>query len=215
MKLPRWLLYTTAILVFLSWVPLALVMRARVTTSPQPRIHIIPDMDNQPKFKTQSRNPMFADRRAMRPPVAGAVPRGAVLGEPAVTSGKLGESWVEAIPIEIDRSLIERGRQRYDIYCSPCHGLAGFGDGMVARRADELLEGTWTPPTSFHSDLLRERPAGHLFNTITNGIRNMPAYGPQITVEDRWAIVAYVRALQRSQNATVDDVPDDIRAQLR
>ena len=215
MKLPRWLLYTTAILVFLSWVPLALVMRARVTTSPQPRIHISPDMDNQPKFKTQSRNPMFADRRAMRPPVAGAVPRGAVLGEPAVTSGKLGESWVEAIPIEIDRSLIERGRQRYDIYCSPCHGLAGFGDGMVARRADELLEGTWTPPTSFHSDLLRERPAGHLFNTITNGIRNMPAYGPQITVEDRWAIVAYVRALQRSQNATVDDVPDDIRAQLR
>jgi mono/diheme cytochrome c family protein len=138
-----------------------------------------------------------------------------VLGEPAVTSGKLGESWGEAIPIEIDRSLIERGRQRYDIYCSPCHGLAGFGDGMVARRADELLEGTWTPPTSFHSDLLRERPAGHLFNTITNGIRNMPAYGPQITVEDRWAIVAYVRALQRSQNATVDDVPDDIRAQLR
>jgi mono/diheme cytochrome c family protein len=215
MKLPRWLLYTTAILVFLSWVPLALVMRARVTTSPQPRIHIIPDMDNQPKFKTQSRNPMFADRRAMRPPVAGAVPRGAVLGEPAVTSGKLGESWVEAIPIEIDRSLIERGRQRYDIYCSPCQGLAGFGDGMVARRADELLEGTWTPPTSFHSDLLRERPAGHLFNTITNGIRNMPAYGPQITVEDRWAIVAYVRALQRSQKATVDDVPDDIRAQLR
>ena len=140
---------------------------------------------------------------------------GAVLGEPAVTSGKLGESWVEAIPIEIDRSLIERGRQRYDIYCSPCHGLAGFGDGMVARRADELLEGTWTPPTSFHSDLLRERPAGHLFNTITNGIRNMPAYGPQITIEDRWAIVAYVRALQRSQNATVDDVPADIRAQLR
>ena len=215
MKLPRWLLYTVAILVVLSWVPLALIMRARVTGSPQPRIHIVPDMDNQPKFKAQARNSMFADRRAMRPPVPGTVARGAVLGEPALTSGKVGEDWVESIPIEVDRTVIERGRERYDIYCSPCHGLAGFGDGMVAMRGDELLEGTWTPPTSFHSELLRTRPVGHLFNTISNGIRNMPAYGPQIAVEDRWAIVAYVRALQRSQNATVDDVPPEIRAQLR
>jgi mono/diheme cytochrome c family protein len=186
-----------------------------VTTSPEPRIHIIPDMDNQPKFKTQARNPIFADRRAMRPPVEGAVPRGTLLGNPALTSGKIGEEWVEAVPVEVDGEFLRRGRQRYDIYCSPCHGLAGFGDGMVAKRADELQEGTWTPPTSFHSDLLRERPDGHIFNTITNGIRNMPGYGPQITVEDRWAIVTYVRALQRSQNATVDDVPPEIRAQLR
>ncbi|MDH3814879.1 MAG: cytochrome c [Acidobacteriota bacterium] len=215
MSLPRWLLYTVAILVVLSWVPLALIMRARVTTSPLPRIHVVPDMDNQPKYKAQSRNPMFADRRAMRPPVAGAVARGATLGDSALMSGKAGEDWVEIIPVEVDRGLLERGRGRYEVYCSPCHGLAGFGDGMVAKRADELLEGTWTPPTSFHTDLLRERPAGHLFNTISNGIRNMPAYGPQIPVEDRWAIVAYVGALQRSQNATVDDVPPDIRAQLR
>jgi len=215
MKLPRWLLFTVAILVVLSWVPLALIMRARVTSSPQPRIHIVPDMDNQPKFKAQARNPVFADRRAMRPPVAGAVARGTILGDSALTSGKVGEDWVEVIPVAVDRGLLDRGRERYDVYCSPCHGLAGFGDGMVAKRADELLEGTWTPPTSFHTDLLRERPAGHLFNTISNGIRNMPAYGPQIPVEDRWAIVAYLRALQRSQNATVDDVPPDIRAQLR
>jgi mono/diheme cytochrome c family protein len=215
MKLPRWLLFTVVILVALSWVPLALIMRARVTTSPKPRIHVVPDMDNQPKFKPQSRNPMFADRRAMRPPVAGAVARGEMLGEPTLTSGKIGEDWVETIPVEVDRGLLQRGRERYDVYCSPCHGLAGFGDGMVAKRADELQEGTWTPPASFHSDLVRSRPVGHLFNTISNGIRNMPAYGPQIPVEDRWAIVAYVRALQRSQNATVDDVPPDIRAQLR
>jgi mono/diheme cytochrome c family protein len=172
-------------------------------------------MDNQPKYKAQSRNMMFADRRAMRPPVAGTVARGTTLGDSALTSGKIGEGWVEAIPVEVDGGVLQRGRERYDIYCSPCHGLAGFGDGMVAKRADELLEGTWTPPTSFHTELLRERPDGHLFNTISNGIRNMPAYGPQIEVEDRWAIVAYVRALQRSQNATVDDVPPDIRAQLR
>ena len=215
MKLPRWLLYVVVILVVLSWVPLALIMRARVTTSPQPRIHIVPDMDNQPKYKPQSRNVMFADRRAMRPPVAGAVARGETLGNPALTRGKIGEDWVEVIPVEIDQARLLRGRERYDIYCSPCHGLAGFGDGMVAKRADELLEGTWTPPTSFHTDLLRERAAGHIFNTIANGIRNMPAYGSQIPVEDRWAIVAYVRALQRSQNATVDDVPPEIRAQLR
>jgi len=173
MKLPRWLLYAVAILVVLSWVPLALIMRARVTTSPQPRIHVIPDMDNQPKFKAQARNPIFADRRAMRPPVEGAVPRGAILGDPALTSGKIAEDWVDAAPLEVDRELLRRGRERYDIYCSPCHGLVGFGDGMVAKRADELQEGTWTPPTSFHSELLRERPDGHIFNTITNGRNTM------------------------------------------
>lgn len=215
MKLPRWLLYAVAILVVLSWVPLALIMRARVTTSPHPRIHVVPDMDNQPKFKPQSRNPMFADRRAMRPPVAGAVPRSAVIGESALTTGKMGHDWVEVIPVKVDGGLLRRGRERFDIYCSPCHGLAGYGDGMVAKRADELLEGTWTPPSSLHTDLVRGRADGHLFNTISNGIRNMPAYGPQIPVGDRWAIVAYVRALQRSQNSTVDDVPPDIRAQLR
>jgi mono/diheme cytochrome c family protein len=158
---------------------------------------------------------MFADRRAMRPPVDGTIPQEEVLGEPALTTGKVEGSWVDAIPIEVDLALMRRGRERFDIYCSPCHGLAGFGDGMVAKRADELQEGTWTPPSSFHTDLVRGRPVGHIFNTISNGIRNMPAYGPQIPVEDRWAIVAYVRALQRSQHATVDDVPPDTRAQLR
>lgn len=86
---------------------------------------------------------------------------------------------------------------------------------MVSQRADQLQEGTWTPPTSFHTDLVRARSEGHLYNTISNGIRNMPSYGSQIPVDDRWAIVAYVRALQRSQNATIDDVPADLRAQLR
>jgi mono/diheme cytochrome c family protein len=215
MSLPRWLIYTVVILVVASFIPIALIMRARVTTSEQPRIHIIPDMDNQPKYKAQSRNPLFADRRAMRPQVEGTVARGTTLGNPALTSGKVGEEWVEAIPVTVDMALIQRGRERYDIYCSPCHGLAGAGDGMVAKRADELMEGTWTPPTSFHTDLIRQRPVGHIYNTISNGIRNMPAYGTQIPVEDRWAVVAYVRALQRSQNATVDDVPPDIRAQLR
>ena len=214
--MPRWLTSLVIILVALSWIPIALALRARVVKKTEPRIHIIPDMDNQPKVKAQSRFMLWADRRGMRPPVQGTVARGSVIGEPGLVLGKAdGDAWVEAIPVPVTMPLLERGRQRYDIFCSPCHGLAGYGDGMVATRADQLQEGTWTPPTSFHTDLVRERPAGHLFNTISNGIRNMPSYGSQIPVDDRWAIVAYVRALQRSQNATIDDVPADLQAQLR
>ena len=214
--MPRWLTSIVIILVALSWIPLALALRARAVKKTEPRIHIIPDMDNQPKVKTQSRFMLWADRRGMRPPVQGTVARSTVIGEPAIELGRAnGGAWVELIPVPMSMSMIERGRQRYDIYCSPCHGLAGYGDGMVAQRADQLQEGTWTPPTSFHTDLVRGRPAGHIFNTISNGIRNMPSYGSQIPVDDRWAIVAYVRALQRSQDATIDDVPADLQAQLR
>mgnify|MGYP001814404458 FL=1 len=214
--MPRWLTAIVVILVALSWIPVALALRARVVKKTEPRIHIIPDMDNQPKVKAQSRFMLFADRRGMRPPVAGTVARGSLIGDSSLEFGRTADDvWVEAIPVEMSMSLLERGRKRYDIFCSPCHGLSGYGDGMVARRADQLQEGTWTPPTSFHTELIRERPAGHIYNTISNGIRNMPAYGSQIPVDDRWAIVAYVRALQRSQNATIDDVPADLQAQLR
>jgi mono/diheme cytochrome c family protein len=214
--MPRWLTSIVVILVALSWIPVALALRARVVKKTEPRVHIIQDMDNQPKVKAQSRLMLFADRRGMRPPVPGTVARGAVIGDSALMLGTSeGDSWVETNPVPVSMSLLERGQQRYEIFCSPCHGLAGYGDGMVAQRADQLQEGTWTPPTSFHTDLVRERPAGHLFNTISNGIRNMPSYGSQIPVDDRWAIVAYVRALQRSQNATIDDVPADLQAQLR
>ncbi|MGD8439725.1 MAG: cytochrome c [Holophagae bacterium] len=214
--MPRWLTSTVVLLVVLSWIPLALAVRARVVKKAEPRIHIIPDMDNQPKVKPQSRFVLFADRRGMRPPVPGTVARGTVIGEPALTAGRnLDDSFIEAIPVPVTSPLLQRGRQRYDIYCSPCHGLSGYGDGMVSRRAEQLQEGTWIPPTSFHTEVVRGRPPGHIFNTITNGIRNMPSYSSQIPVADRWAIVAYVRALQRSQDATVDDVPADLRAQLR
>ncbi len=215
MKMPRWLFYLVVVVVVLSWVPLAVILRARNTMSSKPRFHIIQDMDNQQKFKAQARNRLFADRRAMRRPVVGTIARGELNGNDAYYRGKVGEDWVEALPVPVTLKLMERGRERFDVFCSPCHGLAGTGDGMVAKRAEELQEGTWTPPASFHSELVRGRADGHLFNTITNGIRNMPAYAPQIPVEDRWAIVAYVRALQRSQGAPLEDVPADIRAQLR
>lgn len=219
MSMPRWLLYSVITLVVLSWVPLALIARARFVKSTKPRIHLIQDMDNQPRFKSQQRNAMFADRRAMRPPVEGTVARGAVDPDTVVASGLSDpanpESWVEAIPVPVTPPMMQRGRERYDIFCSPCHGLAGAGEGATAKRAEALQEGTWTPPSSFHTDLVKSRPVGHLFNTITHGIRNMPAYGPQIPVADRWAIVAYVRALQRSQGSTIDDVPADRRTSLR
>jgi mono/diheme cytochrome c family protein len=213
---PRWLIFTAAIVTALALVPLAFIARARTTTSERPRINIIPDMDNQPKLKAQRANPMFADGRAMRPPVAGTVARGELREDTALHAGKdAAGAWVEAIPAPVTAQLMKRGKERYDVFCAPCHGLAGYGDGIVAKRADRLQEGTWTPPSSLHTDLVRSRPDGQLYNSIANGVRNMPAYGAQIPVADRWAIVAYVRALQRSQNARIADVPADVRPQVR
>jgi mono/diheme cytochrome c family protein len=108
-----------------------------------------------------------------------------------------------------------RSQRRPCIFCAPCHGLGGAGNGAVSQRADRLAEGTWTPPTDLAGQLVRERPDGEIFNTIKHGIRNMPGYGPQIPVEDSWAIVAYVRALQLSRNATLDDVPSELAPALK
>ncbi|RJP21909.1 MAG: cytochrome c [Candidatus Omnitrophota bacterium] len=199
----------------LALLPLLFIARARVVRSDRTRIHLIQDMDNQPKFKAQSSNPLFADRRAMRPRVLGTVAREQLNEDTRLYLGMSNGEFVPTNPLPITEALLKRGQERYDIFCAACHGLAGYGDGMVAIRADELQEGTWTPPTSYHNDLMREREDGHLFNTITNGIRNMAAYGPQIPAQDRWAIVAYIRALQRSQNAKLEDVPEELRASLR
>ena len=125
--------------------------------------------------------------------------------------GALG--FVGEIPIPVDMELMRRGQERFRIYCASCHGLDGYGEGMVARRAAQMQAAGadsaagWVPPANYHTDAIRNRPVGHLFHTITQGIRTMPAHGRQIPIVDRWAIVAYVKALQRSQNAKPDDVP--------
>ena len=213
---PRWLILAAAIVTALALVPLAYIAKARTTTSERPRVNLVPDMDDQPKLKAQKANPMFADGRAMRPPVAGAVARGELRDDTALHAGRdAAGAWVDAIPVSVTAQLMRRGRERYDVFCAPCHGLAGYGDGIVAKRADRLQEGTWTPPSSLHTELVRSRPDGQLYNTVANGVRNMPSYGAQIPVADRWAIVAYVRALQRSQNARIADVPADVRPQVR
>ena len=123
--------------------------------------------------------------------------------------------YVKTIPaqIAVTMDFLKRGQERFIIYCSPCHGQSGYGDGMVARRAKGLQDAGsdaasgWVTPKNYHDDEMRQRPDGHIFNTITNGIRTMPPYDKQITVMDRWAIVAYVRALQRSQDAQLEDLP--------
>ena len=123
--------------------------------------------------------------------------------------------YVAKIPIEVTDELMRRGRTQFNIHCAVCHGKAGYGNGLASQRALELEQGTWVPPTNLHADYLLEQPDGQLFNSITNGVRKMPAYGHQIPPEDRWAIVAYLRALQRSQNTSLDDVPENYRQTLR
>jgi mono/diheme cytochrome c family protein len=215
MVVKRFLIGGTVVLVLASLVPPLLIARARLVKSELPRIHVDYGMAKQPKFKAQSPNPLFADGRAMRPPVAGAVAQGDPRHDEVLFSGLSNGRWTTTFPVPVTPTLMRRGQERFDIFCSTCHGLAGAGDGMISKRADQLQEGTWVPPASYHTELIRKREVGHLFNTITHGIRNMPSYGSQVPPEDRWAIVAYVRALQRSQDARIDDVPADIRPTLK
>jgi mono/diheme cytochrome c family protein len=215
MRPPRWIFLVTLVLVAASWIPFALIYRARAARHPYSRILILPDMTKQPKYRPQRMNTAFADARADRRPVEGTVAQGDAMTDDRVSLGRENGAWVTAFPVPVTESLMHRGHERYGIYCSPCHGLAGDGDGMVAKRADKLQEGTWVPPSSLHDARLRAMPIGQLFNTITNGVRNMPPYGAQIPVADRWAILAYVRALQLSRNAPLDDVPSDARGSLQ
>jgi mono/diheme cytochrome c family protein len=152
----------------------------------------------------------------MRKHPEGTVARGRLYADDAFAKGFEGDTvFVETIPVPVTMDLVNRGQERFDIFCATCHGLSGNGNGLVHLRAASLGEGTWTPPTDLTGQTVVERPVGHIYNTIKNGIRSMPAYGPQIDPEDRWAIVAYVRALQLSRNATIDDVPAADRAALQ
>jgi mono/diheme cytochrome c family protein len=214
-EVPKWVIPTFAVLFTLSLIPLALIARARATHQQSPRINIMPDMDIQSRFEPQSENALFADGRAMRPTVQGTIARGQLQEDALFFTGRSGNQWTAASPVPVTTPLMQRGRERFEIYCAPCHGIGGYGDGMIAKRADALQEGTWTPPLSLHSDLVRSQPDGQIFNTITHGIRSMPSYSSQIPTADRWAIVAYVRALQRSQNARLEDVPADVQPTLR
>jgi mono/diheme cytochrome c family protein len=213
--MPRWAIPVLLLLASLALVPVALIARARTVKTPHARVHLVPDMDNQSRYKAQQPNGWFADTRADRLPVAGTVARGRLQEDDRYALGLEGESYTTRIPLEVDAALMARGRERYAVYCAPCHGLGGYGDGIVAHRAEALQQGAFVPPASLHVEPAYSRPVGHLFNTINNGIRTMPSYGSQVPVEDRWAIVAYIKALQRSQRAGLDDVPPEKRQGLR
>lgn len=174
-------------------------------------IHLNPNMDNQEKYRPQAESKFFADGATMRKPVEGTVARGQLRADTEYYTGKKENGdFIKTLPanVTLNKDLLMRGYERFNIYCSPCHGRIGDGKGIVVARG-------MVPPPSFHTDSIRAFPDGRLFDVITNGVRNMPAYRFQVPVEDRWAIISYLRVLQRSQNATIEDVPENIRGQLK
>ncbi len=192
--------------------------------SKQPPIEIFPDMDRQPKVKAQVPSRFFADNRGARLPVKGTVPigysmplhdeeTGAIveMGGPYkqirfsaapdyLNTGKIGDQWGTGMPMEVTIAVMERGQERYNISCKVCHGAAGFGNGLATEYGLAAV-------ASFHDQRIKEMADGEIYNTITHGKNTMLGYGHNIQVPDRWAIIAYIRALQRSQSASVSDLP--------
>lgn len=201
----------------------------RGAKSPVPPIEIFPDMDHQGKYQPQHENGFFADGRAARTPVAGTIPLGynvagaylqagaknGAFGAGSFTNqpdyantGAMGDTFGDGIPMEVTEAFIKRGRERYDINCVACHGKLGTGDGIVTQYGLSAV-------ANLQLDLYKAMPDGQLFYTITNGKNTMGAYGPNIAIEDRWAIVAYIRALQRSQGGKLADLPADKQKMLQ
>jgi len=199
------------------------LMGPRGVVSSRPPLMFISDMDFQPRYDAQASSPFFPDRRAMRTPPTGTVPFGGAnydsdAGSPrqnpdflrddcAYYRGKQGNSWVVQNPFKVDMTLLRRGQERYNIHCALCHGATGTGNGIMTQFG---MVGV----ASITDELHRLMSDGEYFSVISNGKGRMMAYGPQINIRDRWAIVAYIRALMRSQNATLPDVPESERGEL-
>lgn len=179
-------------------------------------IHPNPNMDHQERFEEQEANPFFADGSAMRMPVPGTVARGhlrTTANAPFELGRDASGQFVTSNPFNVDAALLERGRERYEIFCTPCHGLTGDGRGIVMVGNGGQGYG-FVPAPTYHSDFLRDAPDGYIYDVIANGVRSMASYGHEIAPADRWAIVAYIRALQRSQDAGPEDVPEPERERL-
>jgi mono/diheme cytochrome c family protein len=165
------------------------------------------DMHDQPKYQPLEASTFFKDGRASRPRVPGTVARGRRDDDAMLVSGKADGKLADVFPEPVTKAALDRGHQRFDVYCSPCHDRTGDGRGMIVMRG-------YKQPTSFHDDRLRGMPPGYFFDVMTNGFGVMPSYAAQVPVADRWAIAAYIRALQLSQHATLAEVPDAERAAL-
>ncbi len=158
------------------------------------------DMQNQPRYKPFRPSPFFADDDSSRPMVPGTVARGELRTDRYFYSGFVGKSAGDYMPFPVTKAVLERGRERFNIYCAPCHARAGDGNGMIVQRG-------FRRPPSYHTDRLRNAPLGHFYDVITNGFGAMPDYSAQIEPRDRWMIVAYIRALQLSQYAPASLLP--------
>lgn len=219
-------------------VPFALIARARASRSPRPHYHVIPDMDFQPRLRAQNPTTAFADGRSSRPPVTGTVARDeldadehfyrglvyrekqiqriAPTGEVTLQRVRVAE-WADTFPdrVPLTPATLARGRDRYAIYCAPCHGESGYGDGMVQKRSVSVPSPGWVVPSNLHADNVVAQPHGELYNSISNGVRvGMKGYAAELPEADRWAVVLFLRALQRSQGASLSDVPTAERARL-
>jgi mono/diheme cytochrome c family protein len=182
----------------------------RGSRTTKPPLEVFPDMDRQPKYKNQAASAFFADGRTDRPLPAGVVARGDLRADDHLYTGKAANgSFLAGFPasLTIDAKLLERGKDRYSIFCLPCHGAIGDGNGITK------AYGMGATPT-YHDDRLRKMTEGEIYNTITVGKGNMLSYADKLSAEERWAVIAYVRALQRSQTGTINDVPASHKSEL-
>ena len=166
------------------------------------------DMHDQPRYDPLEKSAFFPDGRTARPRIEGTVARGELTEDEHLHFGTVDGAPAETYPFELTAEVLERGRERYDIFCSPCHDRVGAGNGMIVQRGLKR-------PSSFHVDRLRSSPPGYFFDVITNGFGVMYDYSDRIPARDRWAIAAYIEALQLSQNATLEDVPESERLSLQ
>ena len=172
-------------------------------------LQVHPDMDSQPKYKAQAASAFFADGRANRPALPGTIAWGHLNDDDVLATGKdASGTLIKSNPVAITEALLRQGQERFSINCVPCHGRLGDGNGMVKMRSFGALN-----PANLQDVRLREIADGHIFDVITNGVRTMQPLGGNVPVSDRWAIIAYVRALQRSQNANIKDVPVETNIQ--
>jgi len=165
------------------------------------------EMRDDSRLKPYQESPFFADRNASRPLVNGVVPRGEARTDDFFYTGEIQGRLVRGFPAPVTMEQLQKGKERYNIYCSVCHGLTGVGDGMIVQRG-------FPRPPSFHEQRLRDAPEGHFFHVITHGYGAMYAYASRVEPDERWAIIAYLRALQLARHATLDDVPPEERANL-
>jgi mono/diheme cytochrome c family protein len=217
-QMPKWITAFIVASTAFALIPFAIAAKSRTSHSAEPHFHIFPDMDFQPKYKSDQAMDLFADGRENRGEISGTIARGSLNADDLFYRGLENGQWTTGFPqqLEINDQLIRRGKNRFEIYCSPCHGYDGRGSGAIPQRV-AATGGVWLARNLVDASnpVAINMPNGQLFNTISNGYNTMMGYAAQIPQADRWAIVLYVRALQRSQNAALEDIPPDHRSGIQ